>query len=160
MGTFFRRGLVAAGLVAAIVAWFQWTGGMPPLWSMAAHRVQTVVTRTELTDATDMAGHTDKVAHIYVAWPPGSETGVEVPGLRSQHQRWHLHYAGEITRAHPVGSTITVRVVGGWPVADRIDLHDLAYALLATIFAILLIGWGVVLSVNHSRDRGEEEPVT
>lgn len=160
MGAHFRRSLVLAGLVAAIVASFQWTGGMPPLWSMAADRVETVVTRTELTDRTDVAGNTEKVAHIYVAWPPGSETSVEVPGMSSQHQRWHLHYAGEITRAHPAGSTITVRVVGGWPVADRIDLHDLAYALLATIFALLLTGWGVVLSVTQSRARGEEEPVT
>ena len=153
--------VVLGGLLSAMFAWHFWTSGVPPLWSFVAPRAETVVTHAALTDATSAGGRPTQMAHISVAWPPGTATEVEVPGLWSLHQRWHLHVAAEVVRNHPVGSALRVRVVDGHPVADRLDLHDLAYALLTTLFALVLTIGGASMLVESRRRRNEpaEEPV-
>ncbi len=154
--------MVLAGLASALFAWHFWSSGVPPLWSFAAPRAETVVTRAELTDATSAGGRAHQVAHIWVTWPPGTATEEEVPGLWSVHRRWHLHVAAEVVRDHPVGSALRVRVVNGHPVANRVDLHDLAYALLTTLFAIGLTLGGAAMLIESRRRRyaPTEEPAT
>lgn len=137
--------LLATGLACALVAWSEWTGGTPPLWSFAGPRAETVVNRAEVVDQIRPNGHHHRVPHIYVAWPPEKGTVEELKGVRSDHEVWHMHTAREFVLEHQAGSPISVRVVDGHPMADRTDLRDLGYALAASLLALALVASGLAL---------------
>lgn len=149
-----RWGLISAGLLFAALAWHEWTYGVPPLWSVAAARADTVVTEAEVVEETRPGGRTVAVPHISVAWPPGEGASEELAGLRSGHDLWHLSSAYADVREHPAGSPIAVRVVDGHPMADRTDLRELGYALAASVLAVLAMAGGVAL-IASARGRRE-----
>jgi hypothetical protein len=137
--------LLAGSLAWAVLAWREWTFGVPPLWSVAGARAETVVTHAELVEERRANGHQVQVPHVYVAWPPEEGTDEELAGLRSSHEVWHMHTPAEFVREHPAGSTISVRVVDGHPMANRTDLRDLGYALAASLLAMLFAAGGLAL---------------
>jgi hypothetical protein len=145
MRSIIRRTLLAASLACAVLAWHEWTYGVPPLWSLAAPRAETVVTRAELVEKIGPDGHRVQVPHIYVAWPPERGTDEELAGMWSSHEVWHLHTPAEYVRDHPAGSPISVRVVGAHPLADRTDLRELGYALAASLLAAMFGAGGLAL---------------
>ena len=147
-----------AGRGCAAVAWHFWTSGTPPLWSFAAPRAETIVTRAVLADVPGPDGRTREVAQVGVIWPPGGDQEMAQPGLISPHQRRHLHRPGELVRARRAGSPITVRVVDGQPVANRTDLNEVAYATLSTMFAVGLTGLGLAVTLGRLFRHQEEEP--
>jgi hypothetical protein len=142
--------LLAGSLACAALAWREWTYDVPPLWSLAAPRAETVVTRAELVEESRANGHHAQVPHVFVAWPPEDGTEEELAGLRSSHDVWHMHTPAEYVREHPAGSPISVRVVEGHPMADRTDLRDLGYALAASLLALILGAGGLALSGRGS----------
>ncbi len=146
MKSFFGWLMLLLGLLCCVIAWRAWAGGMPPLWTLFAKRVETRVISVELRDELNRKGHEHKVAHIAVAWPPGAaESSQEVVGLRPKNDVWHMHTPQEYVRDHPVGSSLTVRAVDGRPLADRTDLRELGYALAATALALVLTVPGLAL---------------
>lgn len=147
IGAFLRWVILAAGLACGWLAWGLWTGGMPPLWSFAAPRAETVVKRAELMEGTPPGGGTGQHAEIEVAWPPGSEQSVPLLGMWSAHQRWHLHVPMEVVRDHPAGAPITVRVIDGLPVADRLDATELANAVGVTLMGLIMTVAGLALLI-------------
>jgi hypothetical protein len=149
-----RLVLLVASLGFAVLAWREWTYGVPPLWSLAAPRAETVVTRAELLEERRANGHRVNVPHLYVAWPAEGGADEELAGLRSSHEVWHMHTAAEYVRDHPAGSPISVRVVHGHPMADRTDLRELGYALAASLLALGCGGAGLALFRGK---RGREE---
>jgi hypothetical protein len=137
--------MLLVGLACCLIAWREWEGGMPPLWTVLSERIDTIVTSAVLGDEVDPSGHHHTVAHVAVAWPPGAESSQEVVGLRPRNDLWHMHTAQEYVRDHPVGSGLTVRDVDGRPMADRTDLRELGYALIASLLALALILPGLAL---------------
>jgi hypothetical protein len=153
MSVLIRAGLLAAGLVWSVLAWHEWTHGVPPLWSFAAPRAETVVTRAELVEESDPGGRAVKKPHIYVAWPPGGAASEELAGLRSGDDLWHLKSDYADVRDHPAGSAIAVRVIDGHPVAARTSLRELGYALAASLLAILSTAGGLAWIVLAGAQR-------
>ena len=147
--------MLLVGLAACVIAWREWQGGLPPLWTVLADRVETEVTRVGLDDEVDASGHHHLVAHVAVAWPPGSGFSQEVVGLGRRNDFWHMHTPQEYVRDHPVGSALTVRAVDGRPMADRTDLRELGYALAATTLALALTVPGVALLTGWLGGRRE-----
>lgn len=145
MRTLFGWMMLLVGLGCGLMAWHEWEGGMPPLWTLLSERIHTTVTSAAVADEVDPSGHHHSVAHVAVAWPPGAESAQEVVGLRPRNDLWHMHTAQEYVRDHPVGSGLTVRDVDGRPVADRTDLRELGYALVASLLALALILPGLAL---------------
>jgi hypothetical protein len=153
MKAFFGWLMLAVGLFCGVLAWREWAGGMPPLWTLLADRVETEVTSVALSEEVDAAGRQHKVAHLSVTWPPGAGTSQEVVGLRPKNDVWHMHTPQEYVRDHPVGSPMTVRAVGGRPMADRTDLRELGYALAASTLALALTVPGLALLTGWVRER-------
>lgn len=141
----FGWAMLLVGIACCVVAWRAWEGGMPPLWTILSERIETTVTSAALGDEVDPSGHLHSVAHVAVAWPPGAESSREVVGLMPRNDLWHMHTAQEYVRDHPVGSGLTVRDVDGRPMADRTDLRELGYALIASLLALALILPGLAL---------------
>lgn len=152
MKAVFRWGLLAVGLTCCLLAWREWTSGMPPLWTFLADRVETRVTSLALDDEVDPSGRHHSVPHVVVAWPPGAESSQELIGVRPRDDFWHMHTPKEYLRDHPVGSAMIVRDVGGRPMADRTDLRELGYALLASLLALTITATGLALLTGRFTD--------
>lgn len=150
-----RLALLSAGVFCGWLAWSNLTGGEPPAWSWFAPRAETVVTLSEEIDEPTPGSGGHHRAHIEVAWPPGANTSAELVGLITSHDRWHLHAAGPIVAAHPVGSAVTVRIVRGLPMADRTDIIEMANAIGLGLIALMLTA--IALRLFLRRPRTEDQ---
>jgi hypothetical protein len=141
-----RFGPLFAGLFFLWLSTLSARWGEPPPVSLFFARDGLIV--TEATTITQPVGNgtTRTVPILTVEWPRESGQQVEVAGLLPVQQRGNAARAREIVAAHPVGSEIAVRLVGGQPMANRQDLFSTLHALFMAVMGSLLTVVGLLLN--------------
>ncbi len=104
--------------------------------SLFAPRAELLVKGSSLGKVHPGGGRTPLAPRVLVASPAGTaDLGGFAPSFTPPRKTTRQ----AIVDAHPVGKTITIRMVEGAPMADRIDLFNIGRALFLSLFILVFL---------------------